>query len=116
MSQVLQDFLEQNKESETIRNSDTDFQVEKFKELAEELTRWNEADLYASSPDSSECSTGSTLPSSVQRDDKEECEAEISVLDSEQLESKHNVAEKNVICHTDSTNEGINIMKDFLTH
>ncbi|KAL8532529.1 hypothetical protein ACS0TY_008938 [Phlomoides rotata] len=112
---VLQDFLEQNKESElhTIRNLDTNSQVEKFKELAEELRRCNEPDVCDSSPASSEYSTGSTLLSTVPHVEKEECEAEISVLhqetghvlDSEKLESQNFLAERSAICHTESRNE-----------
>lgn len=97
MPQVLEDFLEQNKES---RNSDTDFEVKKFKKLAEELRRCNEADVCQSSPTSSEYSTGSTMLSNAPHDEKEECETE-NVLDSE---SQHFVVKKSAVCHT---NEGM---------
>lgn len=44
MVQALQDFLKQNKESDvlTLRDPDTDFQIEKFKELVEDFRNSNE--------------------------------------------------------------------------
>ncbi|KAI3452820.1 hypothetical protein Pfo_009483 [Paulownia fortunei] len=126
---VLQDFLKQNKESDdlpTIRNSDTDFQLEKFKELVEDLrscnegsrSSWRERDVYESSPASSEYSTGSTLLSNAPGDKAEECEAEICVLhpetghelQSDQLDDQHCLAEENGICHTASRNEVKNML------
>ncbi|KAL0296918.1 UNVERIFIED_CONTAM: Transcription factor [Sesamum radiatum] len=83
---VLQDFLKQNNENDllTTRNSDTDFQLEKFKKLVEDLrssnqgsrSSWRDHDVYESSPASSEYSSGSTLLSNAAGDKTEECEAE----------------------------------------
>lgn len=44
MVQALQDFLKQNKESDllTFTNTDADFQLEKFKDLMEDLTNDDE--------------------------------------------------------------------------
>lgn len=44
MVQALQDFLKQNKESDilTFSNPDVDFQLEKFKDLVEDLTNDDE--------------------------------------------------------------------------
>lgn len=44
MVQALQEFLKQNKESDllTFTNPDTDFQLEKFKDLVEDLRNSNE--------------------------------------------------------------------------
>ncbi|KAK4423759.1 Transcription factor [Sesamum alatum] len=125
---VLQDFLKQNNESDllTIRNSDTDSQLEKFKELVEDLRSsnqgsggscWREHDVYESSPASSEYSSGSTLLSNAAGDKTEECEAEVCVLHqetghellSDQLD-QNCAAEENGICHTASTNEVENML------
>ncbi|KAI3467376.1 hypothetical protein Pfo_024039 [Paulownia fortunei] len=118
---ALQDFLKQNKESDllTFGNSDTDFQLEKFKELVEDLRSsnegsrpsWREPDIYESSPASSEYSTGSTLLSNVPGDKTEECQAEMlhqeigHELQSDQLDDQHCLAEESGRCHTASTNE-----------
>ncbi|KAL0408676.1 UNVERIFIED_CONTAM: Transcription factor [Sesamum radiatum] len=124
---VLHDFLKQNNENDllTTRNSDTDFQLEKFKELVEDLrssnqgsrSSWREHDVYESSPASSEYSSGSTLLSNAAGDKTEECEAEVSVLHQEtghELLSdqfdQNCAAEENGICHTASTNEVENML------
>ncbi|KAL0327190.1 UNVERIFIED_CONTAM: Transcription factor [Sesamum angustifolium] len=124
---VLQDFLKQNNENDllTTRNSDTDFQLEKFKELVEDLrssnqgsrSSWRDHDVYESSPASSEYSSGSTLLSNAAGDKTEECEAVVCLLHqetgqeflSEQLDP-NSAAEENGICHTASTNEVENML------
>ncbi|XP_020547095.1 transcription factor MYB88-like isoform X2 [Sesamum indicum] len=124
---VLQDFLKQNNENDllTTRNSDSDFQLEKFKELVEDLRSsnqgsrscWREHDVYESSPASSEYSSGSTLISNAAGDKTEECEAEVCVLHketghellSDQLD-QNCASENNGICHTASTNEVENML------
>ncbi|KAH6805277.1 Duplicated homeodomain-like superfamily protein [Perilla frutescens var. frutescens] len=119
---VLQDFMKQNKESKllTITNGDADFQLEKFKESAEDIrcfdegsrSSWRELDVYESSPTSSEYSTESTLMSNVPSDKTEECDAEITALHQEtghvsQAEKldQHCLLEENGVCHVASTNE-----------
>ncbi|KAK6931206.1 SANT/Myb domain [Dillenia turbinata] len=86
---VLQDFLNQSKESNTLSYciSDMDFQLENFKDLIEELRSCNrgcevsfrQPDLYES-PCSSEYSTGSTLMSNKAGDKTEQPQAEACVL------------------------------------
>ncbi|KAK6133682.1 hypothetical protein DH2020_032592 [Rehmannia glutinosa] len=125
---VLQDYLKQNKESDlpTIENSDTDFQLEKFKELVEDLkscnegsrSSWRDHDVYDSSPSSSEYSTGSTLLSNAPSDKTDKCEAEICALyqetghelKSDQLDDQHCLVEENGICRTASRNEVKNML------
>ncbi|PIN04077.1 Transcription factor, Myb superfamily [Handroanthus impetiginosus] len=125
---VLQDFLKQNKESDQlpVGNSDMNFEVEKFRELVEDLRSFNEGspssrregDVYESSPASSEYSTASTLLSNVPCDKTEECEADICVLhqetgqefQSDLLDNQQSFVEENGICHTASTNEAKNIL------
>ncbi|KAK4481610.1 hypothetical protein RD792_012514 [Penstemon davidsonii] len=94
------------------RNSDDDFQLEKFKELLEDLRSGNEGsqhswrappDMYESSPSSSEYSTGSTQLSCDKT--AEQYQAEIG-----QLDGQHCLAEENGICHTESKNEEKNIL------
>ncbi|KAK6159997.1 hypothetical protein DH2020_003378 [Rehmannia glutinosa] len=120
---ALQDFLKQNKESDVLAfgNPDTDFQLEKFKELVEDLRSsdegnrpsWREPDIYESSPASSEYSTGSTLLSNVPCDKTEKCQAEICELhqetghefQSDKLDDQHCLAKESGMCHTANTNE-----------
>ncbi|KAK6159993.1 hypothetical protein DH2020_003374 [Rehmannia glutinosa] len=120
---ALQDFLKQNKESDVLAfgNPDTDFQLEKFKELVEDLRSsdegnrpsWREPDIYESSPASSEYSTGSTLLSTVPCDKTEKCQAEICELhqetghefQSDKLDDQHCLAKESGMCHTANTNE-----------
>ncbi|KAL8533880.1 hypothetical protein ACS0TY_010058 [Phlomoides rotata] len=120
---ALQDFLKQNKESDvlTLTDPDTDFQIEKFKELVEDLRNsnegsrpsWREPDAYESSSASSEFSTGSTLLSNVQGNKTEYCQTDTSVLHQEtghelqsnQLDDRHCLAEESGMCHTATTNE-----------
>ncbi|EYU45818.1 hypothetical protein MIMGU_mgv1a024822mg [Erythranthe guttata] len=76
---VLQDFLKENEEVDLlpIKNSDIDFNVEKFKELVEDLRSCDEGSRSSwreSSSASSEYSTGSTLLSNAPCDITEECE------------------------------------------
>ncbi|CAA0838571.1 Duplicated homeodomain-like superfamily protein [Striga hermonthica] len=79
---VLQNFLKQNKESDTpiIKNSDADFRIEKLKELVEEELRspnegsvssWRDRDAYDSSPASSEHSSESIFLCNVACDHQE---------------------------------------------
>ncbi|GFP86169.1 myb-related protein b [Phtheirospermum japonicum] len=122
---ALQDFLKQNKESDVLEfgNTDTNIQLEKFKELVEDLRSsnegsrpsWREHDVYDSSPASSEYSTGSTLLSNLAGDKTEECRAELCALNqetqhelqSEQLDDQHRLAEESrMCCPNASTNEG----------
>ncbi|KAL3501387.1 hypothetical protein ACH5RR_035836 [Cinchona calisaya] len=86
---VLQDFLNQNKESDDhcFRISDMDFQLETIKDLVEELqgsnegshSSWRQPDLYDESSGSSEYSTGSTLATHVPLDKTEQCQSELCV-------------------------------------
>lgn len=125
---ALQDFLKQNKESDvfTFASPDTDFQLEKFKDLLEDLRNddegsrpsWREPDVYESSSASSEYSAGSTLLPNMRGDKTEECQAEMSMLhqenrhelQSDQLDHQHCLAEESRMCHTASTNE-VNMLK-----
>ncbi|XP_062111660.1 transcription factor MYB124 isoform X2 [Humulus lupulus] len=84
---VLQDFLNQSKESDILRYklSDFDFQLEDFKDLLDDLKSgnegsrpsWRQPDLYDESPDSSEYSTGSTTMSQTAGDKTDQSQAEI---------------------------------------
>ncbi|KAK3025370.1 hypothetical protein RJ639_044910 [Escallonia herrerae] len=84
---VLQDFLNQTKETEIFKVSDADFQLESFKDLVEDLRScnegsqpsWRQPDLYES-PDSSEYSTGSTLLSNTLGDKTEQHQADLCPL------------------------------------
>ncbi|PON99983.1 MYB transcription factor [Trema orientale] len=88
---VLQDFLNQSKESDVLgyKLSDFDFQLEDFKDLLDDLRSsnegsrpsWRQPDLYDESPDSSEYSTGSTLMSQTAGDKTEQLQAEIGAAD-----------------------------------
>ncbi|GER55936.1 duplicated homeodomain-like superfamily protein [Striga asiatica] len=93
---VLQNFLKQNKESDTpimSSNSDADFRIEKLKELVEEdlrssnegsVSSWRDRDAYDSSPASSEHSSESTFLCNVECDHQEtEPENEHNFLDEE---------------------------------
>ncbi|XP_030482831.2 transcription factor MYB124 isoform X1 [Cannabis sativa] len=83
---VLQDFLNQSKESDILRYklSDFDFQLEDFKDLLDDLKSsnegsrpsWRQPDLYDESPDSSEYSTGSTTMSQTAVDKTDHSQAE----------------------------------------
>ncbi|KAL3654212.1 Transcription factor [Castilleja foliolosa] len=120
---ALQDFLKQNKESDVLEfgNTDTNIQLEKFKDLMEDLRSsnegsrpsWREHDVYDSSPASSEYSTGSTLLSNLAVDKTEGCLAEICAQNQEtQHESEQFDAakESRMYCPNASTNE-VNILK-----
>ncbi|KAL3511153.1 hypothetical protein ACH5RR_030554 [Cinchona calisaya] len=82
---VLQDFLNQNKESDELcfKISDVDFQLESILDLVEDLQgsnegshpSWRQPDLYEESSGSSEYSTGSTLPSHMPLDKTEQCQS-----------------------------------------
>ncbi|XP_027096559.2 transcription factor MYB124 [Coffea eugenioides] len=84
---VLQDFLNQNKESDEFcfRISDMDVQLDILKDLVEDLqgsfegnqASWRQPDLYEESSGSSEYSTGSTLPSHLPLDKVEQCQSEL---------------------------------------
>ncbi|KAL6294703.1 hypothetical protein ACE6H2_002845 [Prunus campanulata] len=86
---VLQDFLNQSKESDILSYgiTDFDFQLEDLKYLLEDLRStnegsrpsWQQPDLYDESPGSSEYSTGSTLLSQTECY-VEQNEAEIGTL------------------------------------
>ncbi|KAL3631134.1 hypothetical protein CASFOL_024118 [Castilleja foliolosa] len=119
---ALQDFLKQNKENDVLEdgNAYTDIQLEKFKELVEDLRginecgtpSWRERDIYDSSPDSSEYSTGSTLLSNLACDKNEEFQVEICALnqetlhESDQLDYQHRLSEEGrTSCPNASTNE-----------
>ncbi|XP_073014582.1 transcription factor MYB124-like isoform X2 [Primulina eburnea] len=128
---VLQDFLKQNKESDllTFKDSDTRFQLKKFKELMENVTCSNEcsdpsrrqSDMYESSPTSSEYSTGSTLVPNALCDKTEDFHADICALpqntgqelQSDRSNDQHFLAEESGIYHGASiqdtilSNEGI---------
>ncbi|XP_043725205.1 transcription factor MYB124-like [Telopea speciosissima] len=85
----LQDFLNQNKDSNLLnyRISETDFLLDDYRDLAEELACGNmgsqpsrrQHDLYEESPGSSGYSTGSTLQSHTAAD-KTEHQAEVCSL------------------------------------
>ncbi|PIN24960.1 hypothetical protein CDL12_02300 [Handroanthus impetiginosus] len=125
---ALQAFLKQSKESEpfTFGAPDTDFQLEKFKELVEDLRSsdggsrpsWREPDLYESSPASSEYSTGSNRLPNVPSDKNEECRAEIQLLHQEtgrelqtdQLDNQQCGAEESRMCHPISTDAVNNML------
>ncbi|PRQ40819.1 putative transcription factor MYB-HB-like family [Rosa chinensis] len=87
---VLQDFLNQSKESDILSYgmSDFDFQLEDLKYLLEDLRStseggrpsWRQPDLYDESPGSSEYSTGSTLLSQTECYKMEQIEAEIGTI------------------------------------
>ncbi|KAM7484341.1 hypothetical protein LguiA_000350 [Lonicera macranthoides] len=87
---VLQDFLNQSKESDVLgfKISEIDFQLESFKDLVDDLRSGNEGSrpsyrqpgLYEESPDSSEYSTGSTLLSHRRSDKTEQNQAEVCAL------------------------------------
>ncbi|KAJ7953777.1 MYB transcription factor [Quillaja saponaria] len=76
---VLQDFLNQNKETDILRYKIPDLQLEVLKDMIEDLrssdegsrSSWRQPDLYEDSPDSSEYSTGSTLLPRSTKDDLE---------------------------------------------
>ncbi|XP_047960029.1 transcription factor MYB124-like isoform X2 [Salvia hispanica] len=120
---VLQDFLKQNKESDlyTLTNPDVDFQLEKFKDLVEDLTNddegsrpsWREPDLYESSTASSEYSAGSTLLPIMPGDKAGDSQDETCLLHQEnghqmqpdQLDHQQCLAESSRICQTSSTDE-----------
>ncbi|KAF8378420.1 hypothetical protein HHK36_029759 [Tetracentron sinense] len=86
----LQDFLNQNKESDLLRYKVTkmDFLFEDFKGLVEDLKNSNmeirlserQPDLYESSTSSSEYSTGSTVQCHTAGDKKEQAQAEVCSL------------------------------------
>ncbi|KAK9028087.1 hypothetical protein V6N11_067902 [Hibiscus sabdariffa] len=83
---VLQDFLNQSKENDTLRYtfSDIDFQIEDFKDLLEDLRStnqpsWRQPDLYEVSPSSSEYSTGSTLMPQLAGESGEKTQSKIDV-------------------------------------
>ncbi|KAJ7943506.1 MYB transcription factor [Quillaja saponaria] len=74
---VLQDFLNQSKETDILRYKIPDLQLEDLKDMIEDLRNcdegsrpsWRQPDLYEDSPGSSEYSTGSTfLPHSTNDD------------------------------------------------
>ncbi|KAI5679066.1 hypothetical protein M9H77_10016 [Catharanthus roseus] len=85
---VLQDFLNQPKESDEVsfRISEMSFQLENIKDLIEDLQgsndcsrqSWRQPDLYEESSASSDYSTGSTLPSNAQSDKTEQIQSDIS--------------------------------------
>lgn len=87
---ILQDFLNQTKESDTLRGDspDMDFQLEAFKDLIEDLRSsnegshpsWRQPDLDDESPGSSEYSTGSTVISQTAGDKTEQAQADNSAL------------------------------------
>ncbi|KAE8719778.1 UDP-galactose/UDP-glucose transporter 3-like [Hibiscus syriacus] len=87
---VLQDFLNQSKENDTLRYtiSDIDFQIEDFKDLLEDLrssnegsqTSWRQPDLYEVSPSSSEYSTGSTQMPHPAGESREKTQSKINAL------------------------------------
>ncbi|GER49534.1 myb domain protein 88 [Striga asiatica] len=126
---ALQDFLRQNKESELVEfgNLDTDIQLEKLKELVDDLRSstegsrpsWREDGVYESSPASSEYSTGSTMLPNLPGDKMEDCQAEICVLNqdtghefqSNHIHDQNCLAEETGICSTASTN-AVNILCD----
>lgn len=84
---VLQDFLNQNKESAELcfTISDMDFQLETVKDLIEDLQgndegshpSWRQPDLYEETSGSSEFSAGSTPPPHVSLDKTEQCHSEL---------------------------------------
>lgn len=90
---VLQDFLNQSKESDILSYgmSDFDFQLEDLKYLLEDIRStseggrpsWRQPDLYDESPGSSEYSTGSTLLSQTECYKMEQNEAEIGTINQE---------------------------------
>ncbi|XP_004297324.1 PREDICTED: myb-related protein 315-like isoform X1 [Fragaria vesca subsp. vesca] len=90
---VLQDFLNQSKESDILSYgaSEFDFQLEDLKYLLEDLRStseggrpsWRQPDLYDESPGSSEYSTGSTLLSQTECYKMEQNEAEIGTINQE---------------------------------
>ncbi|KAL7110214.1 hypothetical protein ACP275_05G010900 [Erythranthe tilingii] len=104
---VLQDFLKENEEVDllTIKNSDIDFNVEKFKELVEDLRSCDDGSRSSwreSSSASSEYSTGSTLLSNVPCDITEECELQ---------SGQHFLADENRIRQMEATtNEANNVL------
>ncbi|CAA0822282.1 myb domain protein 88 [Striga hermonthica] len=124
---ALQDFLRQTKGSELVEfgNLDTDIQLEKLKELVDDLRSstegsrpsWREDDVYESSPASSEYSTGSTMLPNMPGDKMEDCQAEICVLNQDtehEFQSNHIpghncLAEETGLCSTASTN-AVNIL------
>ncbi|XP_022877469.1 transcription factor MYB88-like [Olea europaea var. sylvestris] len=91
---------------------DTDFQLENFKELLEDLRSSNEGsrplrqtDPYEESPSSSECSTRSTLPSRATGEKTELCLADLCANQEtgpesqiDQLGDSHCLAEGNRKC------------------
>ncbi|TQD80527.1 hypothetical protein C1H46_033943 [Malus baccata] len=90
---VLQDFLNQSKDSDILSYgiNDFDFQLEDLKYLLEDLRSttegsrpsWQQPDLYNESPGSSEYSTGSTLLSQTEYYQVEKNEVEIGSLNQE---------------------------------
>ncbi|CAN0923727.1 Transcription factor MYB88 [Linum grandiflorum] len=86
---VLQDFLKSGKGDEVTSYAlpDTDFQLEDFKDLMDDLSSsdgshssWRQPDLYEASPASSEFSTGSSLVSYSAPDATEQPQGEIDML------------------------------------
>lgn len=120
---VLQDFLKQNKEGDllTFKDSDTNFQLKKFKELMENVTcsnecsvpPWRQPDMYESSPASSEYSTGSTLVPNALCDKTEDFRADICALpqntgqglQSDRSNDQHCLAEEIGIYHGANTDQ-----------
>ncbi|KAH7515906.1 transcription factor MYB124 isoform X1 [Ziziphus jujuba] len=101
---VLQDFLNNSKESDACkyRISDFDFELEDFKDLLEDLRSsneesrpsWRQPDLYDESPGSSEYSTGSTLVSHTAVDRAEQMQAEIGAAHQDVGQTFH-IGDKN---------------------
>ncbi|XVF43085.1 hypothetical protein PTKIN_Ptkin02bG0012100 [Pterospermum kingtungense] len=94
---VLQDFLNQSKENDTLRFtiSDIDFQLEDFKDLIEDLRSsnegsrpsWRQPDLYVASPVSSEYSTGSTIMPHLAGEKEEQTQDKLDALHQDILSS-----------------------------
>jgi myb proto-oncogene protein len=87
---VLQDFLNQGKDSDILgyKITEMDFQIEDFKDLIEDLrssnegsqSSWRQPGLYEDSPQSSEYSTGSTLISHKTVDKADENQSEVCMV------------------------------------
>ncbi|CAI9768014.1 unnamed protein product [Fraxinus pennsylvanica] len=123
---ILQDFLKQNKECDRHKFcfDDTDFQLENFKELLQDLRSSNvgsrplrQTDPYEESPSSSEFSTGSTPPSRASGDKTELCQAKLCThqetgpkSQTDQLGDSHCLAEGNRKCCDANINEVENLL------
>ncbi|XP_048441065.1 transcription factor MYB124-like isoform X1 [Pyrus x bretschneideri] len=98
---VLQDFLNQSKDSDILSYGidDFDFQLEDLKYLLEDLRSttvgsgpsWQQPDLYNDSPGSSEYSTGSTLLSQTECYQVEQNEVEIGSPNQEIRLGSHSI-------------------------